>query len=142
MIKPLLIACTACLALAGCSSIEYQPFVGSPQVKIGSGGAMQKKDGVELWNKGAPDRPFVIVGYIDGEHDDDWPGEDMMTAKIIKKVKEVGADGVIRLSSTMVKGDAYVAGGNVYQDTTIQDEFVVFKYVREEEQSETVPQSL
>lgn len=136
MVKPLLIACAACLTLAGCSSIEYQPFVGSPQVKIGSGGAMQKKNDVELWNKGAPDKPFIIVGYIDGEYDDDWPGEDMMIAKIVKKVKEVGGNGVIRLRSATVKGDAYVVGNSVVQDGTIQAEYVVFKYVEVKEQPE------
>ena len=58
--------------LSSCSAtIEYHPFVGDEQVLKGSGGACDIVNGVEIWIKGAPSKPFTVIGYIDGQYTED-----------------------------------------------------------------------
>ena len=98
MKRPLLTLFLVAL-LSGCSAaIQYHPFVGDAQVLKGSGGACDNVEGVEIWVKGAPSKPFTVVGYIDGQYTEDIGEEVALKRLIVKKVKEVSGSGVIRTS--------------------------------------------
>lgn len=128
--KRSMLACGLLIALlAGCSaSIEYHPFVGEDQLLKGTGGACDIVDGVELWIKGAPAKPFKIVGYIDGQYTEDIGEEAALKRMIVKKVKEVAGSGVIRTSRSSGRGDSYLVGNFVVTDTDVKDEYIVFRY--------------
>ena len=88
-------------------------------------------DGVEFWVKGAPNKPYQVIGYIDGEFDDEWPAEDSLRSQISAKVKEIGGDGVVLNKRTTKWGGTYVINGVVYDGSDeIFDEYTVFRYVR------------
>lgn len=126
--KTFLAAACASLLLAGCASIEYHEFVGEPTLQQGAGGARDVVDGVEIWHKGAPNRPFIVIGYIDGEFADEWLAEDSLRAQIAQQVKAVGGSGVIRTARRKAPGDAYFVGNVLVQDDEVRDEYLVFKY--------------
>ena len=74
--------------ISGCSAaIEYHPFVGDEQVLKGSGGACDIANGVEIWIKGAPSKPFTVIGYIDGQYTEDIGEEAALKRLIAKKGK-------------------------------------------------------
>ena len=94
----------------------------------GSGGACDNVEGVEIWVKGAPSKPFTVVGYIDGQYTEDIGEEAALKRLIVKKVKEVSGSGVIRTSCSSGRGDSYFVGNVLITDTDIKDEYVVFRY--------------
>ena len=115
--------------LSSCSAtIEYHPFVGDEQVLKGSGGACDIANGVEIWIKGAPSKPFTVIGYIDGQYTEDIGEEAALKRLIAKKVKEVSGSGVIRTSRNSGQGDSYFFGNVLITDTDIKDEYIVFRY--------------
>ena len=115
--------------ISGCSAaIEYHPFVGDEQVLKGSGGACDIANGVEIWIKGAPSKPFTVIGYIDGQYTEDIGEEAALKRLIAKKVKEVSGSGVIRTSRHSREGDSYFFGNVLITDTDIKDEYIVFRY--------------
>lgn len=117
------------IALFGCSaSIEYHPFVGEEQVLKGSGGACETVDGVEMWIKGSPSKPFTVIGYIDGSFTEDIGEEAALKRKIVTQVKAVSGSGVIRMSRKSGRGDSYFVGNVLVTDTDVKDEYVVFRY--------------
>ena len=115
--------------ISGCSAaIEYHPFVGDEQVLKGSGGACDIANGVEIWIKGAPSKPFTVIGYIDGQYTEDIGEEAALKRLIAKKVKEVSGSGVIHTSRHSGQGDSYFFGTVLITDTDIKDEYIVFRY--------------
>lgn len=121
--------CILAALLAGCSaSIEYHPYVGEEQVLKGSGGACDTVNGVEIWIKGAPYKPFTVIGYIDGSYTEDIGEEAALRRLIVKKVKEVSGSGVIRQSRSSSRGDSYFVGNVLVTDTDVKDEYIVFRY--------------
>ena len=117
------------MLLSGCSAaIEYHPFIGDEQVLKGSGGACDIINGVEIWIKGAPAKPFSIIGYIDGQYTEDIGEEAALKRLIAQKVKEVSGSGVIRMSRNSGRGDSYFVGNVLITDTDVKDEYVVFRY--------------
>ncbi len=122
---------TLCLAalLSGCTAtIDYHPFVGDERVLQGSGGACDSVDGVEIWIKGAPSKPFTIIGYIDGEYTEDVGEEAALKRLIAQKVKEVSGSGAISTSRVSGQGGAYFVGNVLIRETDVKDEYVVFLY--------------
>lgn len=115
--------------LAGCSAtIEYHPFVGEEQILQGNGGACDLEEGIEIWVKGAPSKPFTVIGYVDGEYTDGIGEKSALKRLIVEKVKEVSGSGVILTSRRSSPGDSYFVGRVLVTDTNFKDEFVVFRY--------------
>ena len=102
--------------------------IGDEQVLKGSGGACDIANGVEIWIKGAPSKPFTVIGYIDGQYTEDIGEEAALKRLIAKKVKEVSGSGVIRTSRHSREGDSYFFGNVLITDTDIKDEYIVFRY--------------
>lgn len=123
------IALLAAALLAGCTAaIEYRPFVGDAQIYQGAGGACDIADGIEIWVKGAPPKPYAIVGYIDGKYLDDIGEESALRRLIAQKVREVGGHGVILSARSAAPGDTYFLSGMWFSETNFYEEYVVFRY--------------
>ena len=72
--------------LVGCSAtIEYHPFVGEEQILQGNGGACDLEEGIEIWVKGAPSKPFTVIGYVDGEYTDGIGEKSALKRLIVEK---------------------------------------------------------
>lgn len=85
-------------------------------------------EGVEIWVKGAPSKPFTVRRVHDGQYTEDIGEEAALKRLIVKKVKEVSGSGVIRTSCSSGRGDSYFVGNVLITDTDIKDEYVVFRY--------------
>jgi hypothetical protein len=52
-------------------------------------------EGVEVWENGAPNKPFRVIGIIDDERGGGRISRSSRLSDIAKKTKEAGGDGVI-----------------------------------------------
>ena len=81
-------------SFTGCVSTTFSPYQGSNRY-VGSGGAVKRIDGVDLWLTGTPNQPFTIIGYIE----DNRPGGPISMAGrdkgIAAEAKQYGGDAVI-----------------------------------------------
>ena len=55
---------TAAVLLCGCSSTKFTEYHGS-EVLQGAGGEERTVDGIDFWEKGDPDRKYIILGVIE-----------------------------------------------------------------------------
>lgn len=81
-------------ALAGCASTKYKEYVGGKEV-VGTGGAREMIDGMEVWSEGTPNRKFRVVGIIDDERPGGLIPRATRMSDIVKKAKESGGDAII-----------------------------------------------
>ena len=95
------------VALGGCAP-QYLPWQGG-RVIPGSeqGGAVKRVAGIDFWESGAPNRPYVIVGLIQ----DTRPGGPLFmmhrAPQLAALAREKGADAVILKSSSSELAGAF-----------------------------------
>jgi hypothetical protein len=128
------------VVLGGCAP-QYLPWQGG-RVIPGSeqGGAVKRVAGIDFWESGAPNRPYVIVGLIQ----DTRPGGPLFmmhrAPQLAALARQKGADAVILKSSaselagafgsaTVIPGSAsaVASGGAVYRRSV---EYLAIKYVQ------------
>jgi hypothetical protein len=82
------------ILLAGCASTTYKEFIGGHEI-TGAGGTRQIVDGIEVWENGAPNRPFHVIGIVDDERGGGIIPRYSRLSDISKKARESGGDAVI-----------------------------------------------
>ena len=87
------------VALTACTSVDFEPFVGDNNSFIGEGGTVKTFDGVDVWTSGAPNKPFKVLGYVNGQMYEGWGTKDMLYSSVASEAKKHGADAVIKVSS-------------------------------------------
>src|SRR5580698_5513037 len=98
MTKSLLVCLCACLmsVLAACSSTitTYKEYVGG-RIVTADGGTRETIEGIEVWENGAPNRPFRVVGIVDDDRASGKIPRRHRLSDIAKKAKEAGGDAVV-----------------------------------------------
>lgn len=95
------------LLFAGCASTDYSTFEGS-KVYHGAGGAKKVVNGIEIWTDGEPPRDFRIIGIITDNRATGLAQNMTYFYDIARKVKNVGGDAAIIMSSRVdVVGTTY-----------------------------------
>ncbi len=98
--------------LAGCASTNFSAYQGAP-VQQGTGGAVVKVDGIDLWQDGTPPRKFQVIGVIT---DSRAAGPLAMAGRnkgIAAMAKAHGGDGVLlsvderQFAGTVSTGNAF-----------------------------------
>ena len=54
-------------ALAGCATIDFQPYEGKNNLYEGTGGTKVIVDGIEFWANGSPPHKYSVIGMIASE---------------------------------------------------------------------------
>lgn len=115
-----------CLAtlLSACASTTYKEYVGGREV-TGQGGTREMIEGVEVWENGAPNRPFRVIGIIDDQRGGGVIPRMSRLSDIAKRTKEAGGDaaiiyqegseiaGFISNSYSSTTGSAYAYGNRI-----------------------------
>jgi hypothetical protein len=89
------------LMLAGCGSDapEFRQYVGAAEVSQGSGGMLERVEGIDFWQDGAPPRRYRILGQVDEE----WRTPEMDRVdmrRLAPVVKSAGGDGAVLVTAT------------------------------------------
>lgn len=126
--KTKLYLATLTLAIAGCATVNYQPYEGNAVRPGGVGGTKLVVEGVDFWSNGTPPRPYVILGVVDGAYEHGGDATAAIRSKVAAEAKKRGGDAVILMSSTdQVTGGVLVAS-TVIATSTKAMRFAVVKY--------------
>ncbi|CAN7231977.1 hypothetical protein D9M68_96200 [compost metagenome] len=89
----LLLAC--CLGLAACIQAPIRRHEGEPVLRHGQGGAREHVDGVDIWMRGEPPRPYEVLAYTSVETPEGWIGEHFLLKRVASRVREAGGDAAL-----------------------------------------------
>ena len=134
-----LLSIIAAFMLGGCAQ-QYLSWQGG-RVNPGSveGGAVKRIEGIDFWEAGTPNRPYVIVGLIQDERPVGPLFMMQRTPQLAALAREKGADAVILKSSssemagaiglnpTMPVGYMRISGATAIYRKSI--EYLAVKYV-------------
>ena len=88
----------ACI-LAGCATIDFQPYEGKNNLYEGEGGTKVVVDGVDFWANGSPPRKYSIIGMVVSEIGSGFGDEAMIRSSVAGEVKkEIAAAHGLRCS--------------------------------------------
>jgi hypothetical protein len=89
-------------ALAGCATADFMAYVGAQQKwPVASGSFVQRKFDLPVYF-GAPDKPYIVLGYMDTQSAPlaIWEtGKDESIKPAVKEAAKRGADAIILLSN-------------------------------------------
>jgi hypothetical protein len=120
----ILVAC-----IAGCATIDYQPYEGKNKILEGEGGTKVVVDGIEFWANGSPPRKYTIIGMVTSEVGAGVGDEAMIRSAVAGEVKKQGGDAAVQVSSnTSFSGVIKIATS--YAATSAKSmQFAIVKYV-------------
>lgn len=91
-----------CLFAVGCATNTVTPW-SSSEVYYGQGGSIRNVDGIDIWEYGAPNRPFKIIAIIErgtpmsiGVALTLW-NMVTMESSLVSEAKELGGDGIMKV---------------------------------------------
>jgi hypothetical protein len=110
----------ACLFLGGCAVADFTPYSGTQQNwPVSSGTFVDTKYAVPVFF-GAPNRPYVVLGYLNAETAPVRSRRGAVLAFMARRAQELGGNGLIVLgtnreyvgsvSSSSVTGNVYGRG--------------------------------
>jgi hypothetical protein len=91
------VAAGLALTVAACSTAQYQPSAGKPQVVQGKGGLLRVQDGMEVWDADGPPRRYQVVGRIDDERTGGALERPAWGSNVVKLAREAGGSALIEL---------------------------------------------
>lgn len=106
----LLLAC--CLGLAACIQAPIRRHEGEPVLRHGQGGAREHVDGVDIWMRGEPPRPYEVLAYTSVETPEGWIGERILLSRVASRVREAGGDAALLDAQRTRLHTLHRAGGN------------------------------
>lgn len=83
--------------MAACTTTQYQPAGGQPQVAQGKGGLLRVQDGMEVWDADGPPRRYQVVGRIDDERTGGALERPAWGSNVVKLAREAGGSALIEL---------------------------------------------
>jgi hypothetical protein len=102
MMSRLIAVLLAAAALTSCASVDFSPYVGAQQNwPVASGSFVQRKFDLPVYF-GPPDRPYIVLGYMDTQSAPlaIWEsGKDESIKPAVKEAAKRGADAIILLGN-------------------------------------------
>ena len=92
-VPALLLLC--CVGLAACIQAPIRRHEGEPLLRLGQGGAREHVDGVDIWMRGEPPRPYEVLAYTSVETAEGWIGERFLLKRVASRVREAGGDAAL-----------------------------------------------
>ncbi|PYJ70108.1 MAG: hypothetical protein DME76_06675 [Verrucomicrobia bacterium] len=110
----------ACLFLGGCAVADYTPYSGTQQNwPVSSGTFVDNKYAVPVFY-GAPNRPYVVLGYLNAETAPVRSRRGAVLAFMARRAQELGGNGLIVLGTNREYVGSVSSGsvtGNVWSCT-------------------------
>lgn len=127
--KLLLVALTL-VFLAGCATVDYQPYEGRDNLYEGNGGTKVVVDGVDFWANGTPPRKFSIVGIVTSEIGSGYGDEAIIRSTVAGTVRQKGGDAAIQINNNSSFAGVVHAAPGIYMAAGVRRmQFAVVKYM-------------
>lgn len=117
------------LALAGCTSVDFQAYEGRNRVMEGSGGTRTVIDGFDVWDLGTPPRRYEILGVMSVDIADGWGAAAIVRDTVAARGRRMGASAAVRIDGNSQFSAVVMSSGigiPVYTRTT---RYAVVRYV-------------
>lgn len=117
--------------LAGCATVDFQPYVGKNNLYEGDGGTMLVVDGVEFWANGSPPRKYSIIGMAVSEIGSGVGDEAIIRSSVAPEVKKRGGDAAVQVTNNnSFSGLIRTAPGFYMAANVKRMQFAVIKYAQ------------
>lgn len=125
------IALVLWVVLAGCATVDYQPYEGKSNLYEGEGGTRVAVDGIDFWANGTPPRKYSIVGYVVSEIGSGYGDEALIRSAVAAEVKKQGGHAAIQVNNNASFAGIVRTAPNFFMATGVRRmQFAVVKYVQ------------
>jgi hypothetical protein len=117
--------------LAGCATIDFQPYEGKNNLYEGEGGTKVIANEVEFWANGSPPRKYSIIGMVVSEVGSGVGDESIIRSAIANEVKKRGGDAAVQVTNNSAFSGVIRAAPGFYMATGVRRmQFAVIKYAK------------
>jgi hypothetical protein len=119
------------LTLAGCATVDFQPYEGKNNLYEGEGGTKVVVDGIDFWANGSPPRKYSIVGMVVSEIGSGIGDEALIRSSVAGEVKKRGGDAAVQINNnSSFAGVVRTAPGFYMAAGVRRMQFAIIKYVK------------
>ena len=117
--------------LAGCATIDFQPYEGKNNLYEGEGGTKVMVDGIDFWANGSPPRKYSIIGMVVSEIGSGVGDEAIIRSSVAGEVKKQGGDAAIQVNNNSAFAGVVRTAPGFYMAAGVRRmQFAVVKYVK------------
>lgn len=117
--------------LAGCATVDFQPYEGKNNLSEGEGGTKVIVDGVDFWANGSPPRKYSIVGMVVSEIGSGIGDEALIRSAVASEVKKQGGNAAVQVNNnSSFAGIVRTAPGFYMAAGVKRMQFAVVKYAQ------------
>ena len=117
--------------VAGCATVNFQPYEGKNNLYEGEGGTKLVVDGVDFWANGSPPRKYSIIGMVVSEVGSGIGDEAIIRSAVVREVKKQGGNAAVQVSNNNSFAGIIHAAPGVYMAAGVKRmQFAVIKYVQ------------
>lgn len=117
--------------LAGCATVDFQPYEGKNNLYEGEGGTKVVVDGIDFWANGSPPRKYSIIGMVVSEIGSGVGDEAIIRSSVASEVKKQGGDAAVQVNNnSSFAGVVRTAPGFYMAAGVRRMQFAVVKYVK------------
>lgn len=122
---------TLAFALAGCATVDFQPYEGKNNLHEGEGGTKVVVDGIDFWANGSPPRKYSIIGMVVSEIGSGVGDEAIIWSSVAGEVKKQGGDAAIQVNNNSSFAGVVRTSPGFYMAAGVRRmQFAVVKYVK------------
>ena len=116
--------------IAGCATVDFQPYEGNSSVIQGEGGTKVVTDGIDFWSNGTPPRKYRLIGVITSEVAAGIGDEGIVRSAVATEVKKQRGDAAIQMDSNTTQTGVMRVGPNYFAGTSTKSiKFSILKYI-------------
>lgn len=119
------------LSLAGCATVDFQPYEGKNNLYEGEGGTKVVVDGIDFWANGSPPRKYSIIGMVVSEIGNGVGDEAIIRSSVAGEVRKQGGDAAVQVNNNSSFAGVIRTAPGFYMAAGVRRmQFAVVKYVK------------
>lgn len=119
------------LVIAGCATVDYQPYEGRNNLYEGEGGTKVSVNNVDFWANGTPPRQYTILGYVVSEVGSGYGDQALIRSAVAAEVKKHGGDAAIQVTNNESFAGIVRTAPNFYMAAGVRSmQFAVIRYIQ------------
>jgi hypothetical protein len=120
-----ILACT----LAGCATVDFQPYEGKNNLYEGEGGTKVVVNGIDFWANGSPPRKYSIIGMVVSEVGSGIGDEAIIRSSVASEVKKQGGNAAVQVNNNTAFSGIINTAPGLYMATNVKSmKFAIIKY--------------
>ena len=121
-------AILACI-LAGCATVDFQPYEGKNNLYEGEGGTKVVVNGIDFWANGSPPRKYSIIGMVVSEIGSGYGDEGIIRSSVASEVKKRDGDAAVQVNNNAAFSGIINTAPGIYMATGVRRmQFAIIKY--------------